>query len=343
MHEAYMQRAIQLANLGRGYVSPNPMVGAVIVWNNTIIGEGYHQKHGEPHAEVNAINSVKDKSLLPEATIYVTLEPCAHFGKTPPCANLIVEHKIPNVVIGCRDSYEEVDGKGITILEQNGIHVVLGILEKECLNLNRRFFTYHNKNRPYIILKWAQDKNGHIDKLRTNNEKGNFWITAEETKSITHRWRHEEDAILVGKNTVANDNPSLTCRNYKGLNPTRVVIDQHLRLDYGAFTIGDRTVPTIILTEKNITSSGNLKYIKPHSFEVHDLMAVLFHEKIQSVLIEGGKKTLERFIAAKCWDEARILEGSNSIKKGVKAPQLNGYLLREERVGKDRIKYLLRD
>lgn len=335
--EKFMQRCNDLALLGAGFVAPNPMVGSVVVHKGKIIGEGYHAQYGEAHAEVNAINSVKDKSLLPEATLYVNLEPCAHFGKTPPCADLIVSQKIPRVVVGCIDSYSEVAGKGIARMQAAGIDVTFGVLEAECLDLNKRFFTFHTQKRPYIILKWAQSANGYMDIERTENEKGIFWITQPETRALVHRWRHEEAGILVGKNTVKNDNPALTCVSFKGNSPTRFVIDPKLRLDYGAFQVGDRSVPTYILTEKEIVSSGNLQYIRPADFSVRAILDVLYKLQIQSVIIEGGANTLTRFIEADLWDEARILTGINSIDNGIKGPEIRGNSVSQFQFGKDTI------
>lgn len=335
--EKFMQRCNDLALLGAGSVAPNPMVGSVVVHKGEIIGEGYHAQYGQAHAEVNAINSVKNKTLLQEATLYVNLEPCAHFGKTPPCADLIITHKIQRVVVGCIDSYSEVAGKGVARMEAAGISVTVGILEAECLALNKRFFTFHTKKRPYVILKWAQSANGYIDIERTENDKGIFWITQPETRTLVHRWRHEEAGILVGKNTVKNDNPALKCVSFNGKSPTRFIIDQKLRLDYGAFQVGDRSVPTYILTEKEIVSSGNLQYIKPIDFSVSAILDVLYKLQIQSVIIEGGAHTLTRFIEADLWDEARILTGINSITNGIKAPEIQGNSVSQYQFGKDSI------
>ena len=339
-HEDYMQRAIDLAQLGAGNVAPNPMVGAVIVHEGKIIGEGYHQKYGEPHAEVNAVNSVKDKSLLPHSTIYVTLEPCAHYGKTPPCALLIVKHNFKEVIIGCRDSYEEVDGKGVQLIEEAGIKVKIGVLKKDCLELNKRFFTFHQKNRPYVILKWAQDQNGYIDRDRTKDKLGNHWITQPETKSLTHKWRAEEAAILVGNRTVANDNPSLTAREFSGPNPARVIIDQKMKLDYGAFNVGDRSVPTYILTEKVIQGSGNLKFINPKTFKIADILTKIHELNLNSIIIEGGATTINKFIEEDLWDEARILVGVHEYGKGQKAPIINKEISDEFNFGLDTIKII---
>ena len=341
--EKYMQRCLDLAKIGMGNVAPNPLVGSVIVYKDQIIGEGYHQKYGQSHAEVNAINAVKQKELLEKSTIYINLEPCAHFGKTPPCSDLIIASKIPIVVIGCIDSFSEVAGKGIAKMEAAGIHVKVGILEKESLDLNRRFFTFHTKKRPYIILKWAQSANGCIDIKRDKNEKGIFWITQPETKAIVHKWRHEEAGILVGKNTIQTDNPSLTCRAYKGNSPTRFVIDKKMKLDYAAFTVGDRSVQTYILTEKEIVSSGKLQFIKPADFTVSSILDTLYKLEIQSIIIEGGKTTLESFINANLWDEARVLTGVNSIKNGIKAPIINGAIQKNMHLGKDQLNFIFND
>ncbi len=223
-----MRRCLQLAKMGEGNVAPNPMVGAVIVCNHKIIGEGYHQEFGGPHAEVNAINSVKDKSLLAKSTIYVSLEPCAHHGKTPPCSDLIVEHKIPKVVIGSQDTFSKVNGKGIKKLEANGCQVTCGVLEKECRKLNKRFFTFHEKKRPFVILKWAQTKDGFLDKKRNEGEKGIHWITAPETRSLVHLWRSKEMGVLVGRQTAAVDDPKLNVRDVTGKNPVRIILDSQI-------------------------------------------------------------------------------------------------------------------
>lgn len=336
--EKYMQRCFELARLGKGYAAPNPLVGSVIVHDNKIIGEGYHMQYGQAHAEVNAVNSVRDKEKLKSATIYVSLEPCAHFGKTPPCADLIVQSEIPRVVIGCIDPFSEVAGKGIEKLQKAGISVKVGVLEKDALNLNRRFFTFHTKKRPYIILKWAQTLNGFMDKDRQNDDKGIFWITQPETKALVHKWRHEEAGILVGKNTVKTDDPALTCRLYNGNSPTRFVIDQKMRLDYGGFKVGDRTVETYILTEKEVHSGANLKFTAPNDFSIAGILEKIHELNVQSVIVEGGKNTLDRFITSGLWDEARILTGTGTLKTGVRAPKVSGKTVRSYFYGKDQIK-----
>lgn len=337
-HQKFMERCLFLAQLGAGNVAPNPLVGSVVVCDGKIIGEGYHEQYGQAHAEVNAIRSVKDKSLLKKSTIYVNLEPCAHFGKTPPCADLIVTSEIPRVVIGCIDSYSEVAGKGIERMCHAGIEVIVGVAEAESLDLNRRFFTFHTKKRPYVILKWAQSLDGFIDIDRSNGKKGIVWITQPETQVLVHKWRHEEAAILVGKNTIATDNPSLTCRAFDGNSPVRIVIDQKMRLDYGGFKVGDRSVKTYILTEKEIVSSGQLEFIRVVDFSISGILNVLYKLNIQSVIIEGGKTTLNHFIASGYWDEARILTGINTLKDGIKAPSIEGEIISSLQVGKDHLK-----
>lgn len=335
-----MERCLYLAKLGTGTVAPNPLVGSLVVSNGEIIGEGYHQEYGGPHAEVNAIHAVKDKSLLQNSTIYVNLEPCAHFGKTPPCADLIIKSQIPRVVIGCIDTYSEVAGKGIERMRNAGIEVIVGVLEEESIDLNRRFFTFHTKKRPYIILKWAQSADGFIDIDRHEGKKGIFWITQPETQVLVHKWRHEESAILVGKNTIANDNPSLTCRAYDGNSPIRLIIDQKMKLDYGGFKVGDRSVQTYVLTEKKIISSGQLEFIQIEEFNLKNILAMLYTLNIQSVIIEGGRTTLDHFITTNLWDEARILQGNTFINQGIKAPLISGKMPKTEKIGNDTLTLL---
>jgi diaminohydroxyphosphoribosylaminopyrimidine deaminase/5-amino-6-(5-phosphoribosylamino)uracil reductase len=334
-HIKYMERCNFLAKLGKGNVAPNPMVGSVVVHNDIIIGEGYHQKYGETHAEVNAINSVADKSLLKESTIYVNLEPCAHFGKTPPCANLIIDSKIPNVVIGCIDSYSEVAGKGVEKMKKAGINVTVGVLEKECLDINKRFFTFHNKQRPYIILKWAQSANGFIDIDRSKNEKGIFWITQPETKRLVHKWRTEESAILIGRKTLETDNPSLTAREYTGNNPTRIIIDKGLKTDYSKLNIFNDDVKTFIINNVINKTDKHLNFLKVDDFSLKQILRALYKSNLQSIIIEGGKHTLQQFINQNLWDEARILTGVNNIEQGIPSPTLNGNRIKSFNYGKD--------
>ena len=318
----YMQRCIELAQLGIRDVYPNPMVGAVIVHEGKVIGEGYHQHYGEAHAEVNAVNSVRDKSILKEATIYVSLEPCAHHGKTPPCADLLVKHQFKKVVIGCKDTFSEVAGKGIKRLEENGIEVLVGVLENKCRVLNKRFFTFHENKRPYVILKWAETQDGYIDKIRTDNTQEINWITQPETKTLVHQWRSEEQAILIGSTTALNDNPSLTVRNVKGKNPIRILIDRSLKVNFKA-AIFNSDSKTIILNEFKNDEVENLKFIQLSDFSAKSILDTLYKESIQSVIIEGGTKTIQQFIKENLWDEARVLVGKTTFNEGIKAPELS--------------------
>lgn len=319
--EVYIKRCISLAKKGLKSTAPNPMVGCVIVHNNKIIGEGYHIKYGEAHAEVNAIEQVKEKELLSKSTLYVSLEPCVHFGKTPPCCNLIIEKKIPKVVIACVDPFDEVSGKGIERLENAGIEVVLGVLEKEALELNKRFFTFHKNKRPYIILKWAQTLDGFIDLDRNNNSKREVnWITTPKTKQLTDTWRSEEDAILVGKNTILNDNPKLTVRTILGKNPIRLIIDKNLELPKTS-NIFNSKAQTIVFNSKINNEINNIKYVKIDSKKIlNDILKWLYLNNIQSVLVEGGAYTLQQFIDENKWDEARIYIGNKFFNKGINAP-----------------------
>jgi len=315
------------------------MVGSVIVHNGNIIGEGWHYQAGQPHAEVNAINSVKDKTLLKEATIYVSLEPCSHFGKTPPCANLIIEHHIPNVVIGCVDSFSEVSGKGIQKLKNNGCNVTVGVLENECIELNKRFFTFHNKKRAYIILKWAESDDGYISPHHKGEEAiGPVWITNTYSRQLVHKLRAEEQAILVGTNTAITDNPKLDSRTWQGKNPVRIVLDRNLKIStYN--NLFDGSVKTIVLTEIEKQNSESL------FFEVIDFSAnigsqicdVLYKHQLQSVIIEGGSKTLQSFIDENLWDEAHVFKGTTTFLKGIKAPNFKGTLLKSQHIKEDQL------
>lgn len=324
-HEFYIKRCIQLAKNGLGTTYPNPMVGSVIVYNNEIIGEGWHRKSGEPHAEVNAINSVKDKSVLAKATIYVSLEPCSHFGKTPPCCDLIIKHKIPNVVVGTIDPNSKVSGAGIKRLQENGANVTVGILEKECNELNKRFFTFHNKKRPYIILKWAESQDGFIAPL-TKDKAEPVWISNEFSRQLVHKWRSEEQAILVGTKTVIDDNPKLDVRDWSGENPMRIVLDRNGRIDQN-YHVKNGLIKTIVITEQeNLTSTENCIY-ENAIFDVKltkTITDISYKYGIQSILIEGGKQTLQSFIDDNFWDEARVFIGNNHLKSGITAPSLNG-------------------
>ncbi|WP_162127346.1 bifunctional diaminohydroxyphosphoribosylaminopyrimidine deaminase/5-amino-6-(5-phosphoribosylamino)uracil reductase RibD [Flavobacterium phycosphaerae] len=323
--EFYIKRCIQLAKNGLGTTYPNPLVGSVIVYDGKIIGEGWHRKAGEPHAEVKAINSVKDKSILSKATIYVSLEPCSHFGKTPPCCDLIIKHKIPNVVVGTVDPNSKVAGTGIKRLLENGHHVTVGILEKECNELNKRFFTFHNKKRPYIILKWAESLDGFIAPL-TKEKQEPVWISNVFSRQLVHKWRSEEQAILVGTQTVLDDNPKLDVRDWKGENPIRIVLDRSGKIT-NDFHVMDKKTKTIVITEQeNLTFSEN-GIAESVIFDIQltkKIADISYKYGIQSVIIEGGRQTLQSFIEANLWDEARVFIGTVSFNNGVKAPVING-------------------
>jgi diaminohydroxyphosphoribosylaminopyrimidine deaminase / 5-amino-6-(5-phosphoribosylamino)uracil reductase len=341
-HKLIMRRCLDLAGLGAGQVAPNPMVGCVIVHQGKVIGEGFHQQYGEAHAEVNAINSVNDPSLLSKSTLYVNLEPCAHFGKTPPCAHLIIEHQIPKVVIGCSDSFEEVNGAGIAYLKEHGVNVKAFVMEEECRHFNRRFFTFHEKKSPYVILKWAQSLDGYIDALRGINDKGVHWISSPESKRLTHRWRSEEAAILVGTNTALTDNPSLTVREYPGRNPLRILIDRELKVATSA-AIFNSEAPTLIFNERKEGVEDHLTYIKvDFSRLVNEVLKDLYKRNIQSVIVEGGAKTLNSFIETYLWDEARVLTGNVHLGQGLPAPKLEGNLAESTFFGTDRIDLFFR-
>lgn len=317
-HELYLQRCIELAEKAEGKTYPNPLVGSVIVHNEKIIGEGYHQQAGQPHAEINAINSVKNKELLPDSTIYVSLEPCSHFGKTPPCANKIAEIGFKKVIIGSMDTHEKVNGKGKIILENAGIDVVSGFLEKNCRHLNKRFFTFHEKKRPYLILKWAESNDDFIDKNFQPIQIGNSL-----TKQFVHHLRSKEHAILIGTQTALNDNPSLTTREISGRNPVRILIDFDLKVPEN-FKIFNSEAKTIIINSKKNFEKENLKFIKVEKENfLNDLMEKLYEEQIQSVLIEGGCFTLQKFMEADLWDEIIIIKNENlTLENGTKSPKV---------------------
>ena len=319
-----MQRCLELARLGEGDTAPNPMVGAVIVYKDQIIGEGYHRSYGGPHAEVHAIESVKDRSRLKESTIYVSLEPCAHYGKTPPCADLIIASGIPCVVIGSVDPFAKVAGRGVAKLQNAGIKVIIGILEEECMHLNRRFFTFHRQKRPYVILKWAQTLDGFLDIDRTHPEFGQpTWISNELSRRVVHQQRTEESAILIGTNTAFKDNPSLTVREWSGKQPLRMVIDRQNRLPQ-TIHLKDGTVPTIIFTQEPSSKTANLEWVQLNFREniIPQLLAVLYERQWQSVVVEGGKQLLQSFIDFGTWDEAHVYSGSCWFGSGVAAPRL---------------------
>ncbi len=338
MDEQYMSRCVQLAKMAAGNVAPNPVVGAVLVHENTIIGEGFHKKYGEPHAEVNCINNVSEEhtDLIEKSTLYVSLEPCSHYGKTPPCADLIIQKNIPKVIIGCKDIFKEVASKGIQKLNEAGIETTVGVLEKECVELNKRFFTFHQKQRPYIILKWAQSANGKIGKKGQR-----VLISNDYTNRLVHKWRSEEAAIMVGTNTAQEDNPSLTTRLWPGKNPLRIIIDKKLRLS-SYLSLFNGETPTIIYNLFKESAGKNLNYIKLDSEKFLDeLLQSLFEMNIQSVLVEGGSKTLQYFVDAGLWDEARVITNEKLIiENGIAAPEMKNFLLeKKEKYLNDVISY----
>jgi len=334
-----MKRCLELAQLGAGNVSPNPMVGCVIVHNEQITGEGFHEKYGQAHAEVNAINSVKNKDLLKESTLYVSLEPCAHYGLTPPCADLIVANKIPLVVIGTVDTFAKVAGKGIEIMKKAGIVVQVGVLEKECREQNKRFFTFHEKKRPFIILKWAETTDGFIDFDRSKNEFGEpTWITGKKALVRVHQMRAVEDAILVGTNTALKDNPSLTVRHCAGRNPVRLVIDNHLRLSKNLHLF-DGSTKTIVFNSVKNEESENIEFVKIEFDKrmIPQILKALYQKNIQSLIVEGGKQLLESFIDAKLWDEAFRFVGNKQFLKGINAPKISGTIIHSEEFDSDQL------
>ena len=340
--EIFMSRCIQLAKLGAGNVAPNPMVGAVLVCDNRIIGEGYHATYGQAHAEVNCINNVprQYQALIEKSTLYVSLEPCSHFGKTPPCSCLIIRQKIKRVVIGCRDIYEKVDGKGIEKLQNAGLEVITGVLGDQCRDLNKRFFTFHQQKRPFIILKWAQSANGKI-----GSEHGQrVLISNDYSNRMVHKWRSEEAGILIGYNTALRDNPSLTSRLWKGKNPVRIVVDPLLKLP-GQLKIFDGESKTILYNLVKDSSEKNIKYIRLKTENLlEQMLSSLYENKIQSILVEGGAKTLQFFIGQNLWDEARVVtNGQMVIGDGVGGPMMKNFkLVQIETLFSDTISYFTR-
>jgi diaminohydroxyphosphoribosylaminopyrimidine deaminase/5-amino-6-(5-phosphoribosylamino)uracil reductase len=337
----FMKRALELAQNAAGSTRPNPMVGAVVVHNNIIIGEGYHVKAGEDHAEVRAVNSAAG-DLLRESTIYVTLEPCSHHGRTPPCADMIVQKGIGRVVIGSKDTSSKVSGRGIDILRKGGCDVEVGLLENECRELNRRFFTLHEKGRPYIILKWAETKDGFIDRINDRPDlSGPNWITGEEEKVLVHKWRSQEHSILVGRNTLVKDNPSLTTRMWDGINPVRIVLSASGNLPETLTVLNDNEA-LLLFSEEKINLRDNKKCIVIRNREnaIEEILAELAVREIQSVMVEGGASVLNQFISKNLWDEARIFTGKSEFGSGIKSPLIKGLKTGEQTFKSSRLIYL---
>lgn len=331
--EKYMARCLQLAQCGRTGAAPNPMVGAVIVADGRIIGEGYHIRCGEAHAEVNAINSIRpwDEPLLAQASMYVSLEPCSHYGKTPPCADLIIARGIPRVVVGCVDPFSEVAGRGIRKLREAGIDVTVGVLERECLAVNHRFITCHTEKRPYVILKWAQSADGFIDRLRTSPDEPPVTFSTSRTAMLVHRQRADVQAIMVGRRTALLDNPSLTVRHWPGKSPLRIVVDRRLSLPR-TLRLFDGSHPTLVFTAcTDVPSLPNVEYVALDFSKdiLPQLLSELYGRRIQSLLVEGGSALLQSFIDADLWDEAHVETAPLTLTEGVKAPALPAGLGKE--------------
>ena len=340
-HELYMRRCLELARLGMGSVSPNPMVGALLLHEGKIIAENYHQRFGGPHAEALVIEETIRKfgdraaTIFRNSTMYVSLEPCAHYGKTPPCAKLLAEHQVGEVVIACRDPFDKVNGKGVALLNDAGIHVIEAVLADEALWLNRRFTTRVRHQRPYVILKWAQTADGYIAPEGSTQR----WITGAEAKQLVHRWRSEEDAVLVGAKTALADNPRLTVREWHGRNPKRVLIDKQLAVAADA-NLFDSSAETLVFNSSKADWIGNTKYFALENFDWYlpqNILYQLYLMDVQSIIVEGGRKTLDLFIDAGLWDEARIFTSPDVWGNGVAAPILHAASIRSQPVGRDRL------
>lgn len=352
-----MHRCLDLANLSAGDVAPNPMVGAVLVHGDRIIGEGFHQYYGGPHAEVNCLKSVRqqDLELIKDSVLYVSLEPCSHFGKTPPCADFIIDHKIPEVVVGCRDPFVEVNGKGLEKLKQAGVRVITGVLESECVELNKRFFTFHNQHRPYIVLKWAQTRNGKIAGVantsgNTSVNKPRLYISNEYSNRLVHRWRSEEASILVGTNTALMDDPSLTNRLWTGGSPLRLVVDLDLSLPSSLKIFNDQEAYTLVFNtrqhqvdQEEFQQQKGIGFyqVTPDVSLVQQITHALYQMKIQSVLVEGGARLIQSFIDEEMWDEARVITNRQlHVEHGLPGPVLShNHLLRADVIMSDQIQY----
>jgi diaminohydroxyphosphoribosylaminopyrimidine deaminase/5-amino-6-(5-phosphoribosylamino)uracil reductase len=335
-HEAFMARCLELASQGLGSVAPNPMVGSVVVHNGQIIGEGWHQKFGEAHAEVNAINAVPDSNLLKESTLYITLEPCSHHGKTPPCSDLILQTGIKRVVIANSDPNPLVLGGGLKRLHEAGVEVISGILSEETKELNKRFFTYHEKQRPYIMLKWAQSKDGFI-----GMEGKRVQISGDQAMERSHLWRTQEMAIIVGTNTARTDNPELTPRLATGRPPLRLVLDRESTLP-DSLNLFDGSESTVVYTEIKKEPGVNLEYVRI-PFDSNLLSGIMTHLEevgVNSLLVEGGAQLLNAFIEEGLWDEARVITSPIELSQGIPAPEIDGYVHEEEDLGDDKLKII---
>lgn len=331
--ELYMQRALELAKLGSGTVSPNPMVGCVIVLNDIILGEGYHRRAGEAHAEVNAINSVVNLKELSQATIYVTLEPCSFFGKTPACTDLIIKHKPQRVVVASKDPNPKVSGKGLKLLRDAGIAVDFGVLEDEAMELNRRFYINMQLSRPYVILKWAETTDGFIARENYDSK----WISNSKSRQLVHKWRKQEDAILVGHKTVVYDNPSLNIRTWSGKNPVRVVLGKDTSLDAAA-SIFSKPEKVFYFNNERSDTIENTEYVKlKNSDDPKELLEHLHRDNICSIIVEGGSATIAKYIAQGLWDEARIFKSPKSFNEGIPAPSLKFVADKEFSILEDRL------
>ncbi|HMG93873.1 MAG TPA: bifunctional diaminohydroxyphosphoribosylaminopyrimidine deaminase/5-amino-6-(5-phosphoribosylamino)uracil reductase RibD [Chryseolinea sp.] len=337
--EVFMRRALELAELGRGSVSPNPLVGSVVVHDSKIIGEGWHKKFGESHAEVNAVNAVTDKALLKESTIYVNLEPCSHRGKTPPCADMLVANGVHKVVIANLDSNPLVSGEGVRKLRSAGIEVISGILDKAGHELNKRFFTFMEKHRPYIVLKWAETADGFIARENYDSK----WISNEYSRQVAHKWRAEEDAILVGSKTAAHDNPQLNVRDWSGRDPVRVVFDRFLRLDR-KLHVFDGKQKTILYNVLKHEEHPNLILARVEDEDfISNVIKDLFQRNIQSLLVEGGATILDLFIEHNLWDEARIFQSPRLFEKGIRAPAVHGKVHETHSIQSDTLRIVYND
>ncbi len=325
LHQIFMKRCIQIAKNGLSAAMPNPSVGAVIVVNGVIVSEGYTSEFGGNHAEVNAINAISEKEMLKKATLYVSLEPCSHFGKTPPCADLIVKHKIPKVVVGTLDPNKKVSGKGIEKLENAGIEVISNVLKDDCIAINKKFITFHSKNRPFVTLKWAQSADGFLAPLHREKQKP-VWLSDEYSQQTSHKLRTEHQAILVGGNTVLHDNPSLTARDWQGKNPMRIVIDSRNNLSNN-FSVFDNEAQTLIVSSFDLDKK----------FSAKSILKTLFKQNIQSVLIEGGAKTLNLFLNENLWDEAIVFQTNLFLNDGIHAPMIKKRPFLKENLWADEI------